>query len=81
MGDEGVIYSSRGQVDIAAERARQDEKWGQQDHIDLYWLGILMEEAGELAKAIIEGRSDSARAELVQASAVCVAWLEAMDRR
>lgn len=40
--------------DIIRERARQDRKWGIQDHSDLTWLGILTEELGELAKAIIE---------------------------
>lgn len=36
------------------ERRRQDAKWGEQNHNDYYWLGILTEEVGEAAKALIE---------------------------
>ena len=39
---------------ILDERARQEEKWGEQNHNDYYWLGILFEEAGDVAKALIE---------------------------
>jgi chromosome segregation ATPase len=68
--------------EIGAERKRQDEKWGQQNHEDPYWLGILVEEVGELAKEIIEGNHAlSRRRELVQVAAVAVAWIECMERR
>ena len=67
--------------DIMCERARQDEKWGKQNHQDLYWLGILVEEVGEVAKELIEGRPHKARNELVQTAAVCLAWLECIERR
>ena len=40
---------------IRTERMRQDRKWGEQNHNDYYWLGILTEELGEAAKALIEG--------------------------
>lgn len=63
-------------ADVLRERTRQDEKWGEQNHDDLYWLGILMEEVGELAQGIIEG-SPNYRKELVQIAAVAVAWAEA----
>ena len=65
---------------VLAERQRQDTKWGQQDHNDLYWLGILMEEVGELSKAIIEGNNPARNKELVEAMAVCAAWLECIER-
>ncbi|GGR00092.1 hypothetical protein [Deinococcus ruber] len=39
---------------IAAERARQDKKWGQQNHGPLYWLAILGEEFGEVSKEVVE---------------------------
>lgn len=67
---------------IAAERAEQDRKWGEQNHTDLYWLGILMEEVGEAAKACIEPNAtrNQLRMELIQAAAVIVAWLECQDR-
>lgn len=71
--------------DILEERARQDEKWGERDHGDLRWLGILMEEVGELSRCIIEGkitpRSKQKKHELVQVAAVALAWLECNERR
>lgn len=78
---------------VIAERARQEAKWGQQDHEPALWLGILMEEVGELAQAINEtvfdnGAAERAkggyanmRAEAVQVAAVAVALVEALDRR
>jgi len=39
---------------VLNERRRQDAKWGEQNHNDYYWLGILAEEFGEAAKALIE---------------------------
>jgi len=62
---------------IRAERKRQDEKWGADRRINsLYWLGILTEEVGEVAKALIEFQSEQAEKELVQCAAVIVCWLE-----
>lgn len=72
--------------DIATERARQDEKWGEQRFLHpLYWLAILTEEVGEVAEAVIEPvdieiASPEVRRELVQVAAVAVCWLEAIDR-
>ena len=80
---------------ILSERTRQDSKWGQQNHDDLYWLSILTEEVGEAAKAINDHTHDNldtfhgishigfndVHAEVVQCAAVCVAWLEEMERR
>jgi hypothetical protein len=81
---------------LARERERQTEKWGEQNHGDLYWFGILLEEVGELAKALIENPefigsravrdmdvllTPEATHELVQVGAVVVAWLEAIERR
>lgn len=67
--------------EIMEERASQDAKWGVQDHNDLYWLCILMEEVGETAKEALEGTPQSCRKELVQVAAVALSWLEAMHRR
>lgn len=64
---------------VAGERARQDAKWGEQNHDDLYWLGILTEEVGEVARATIEGTAN--HAEIVQVAAVAVAWIECQLRR
>lgn len=61
---------------IKAERHNQLVKWGNQKHTDLGWLCIFMEEAGEVAKAILEDDSVGMNKERIQAAAVLVAWLE-----
>ena len=73
---------------IRTERMRQDKKWGEQNHPDLYWLAILMEEVGELSNAIIEKpqvfmdpENHERDKELTQVAAVAVAWMEAIKRR
>lgn len=69
-------------MDVISERARQDTKWGEQNHDDLTWLAILMEEVGELATEINDKEPGEKRyAELTQIAAVAVAWLECMRRR
>lgn len=67
---------------VAAERRRQDEKWGHNRSLsDLLWMTILNEETGEVARAILENQFGELREELVQVAAVAVAWIEDMDRR
>jgi NTP pyrophosphatase (non-canonical NTP hydrolase) len=39
-------------AEIRAERARQDAKWGEQNHNALVWLLIALEELGEAAEHI-----------------------------
>ena len=109
-------------AEVRAERARQDAKWGPQNHPDYdphdipevvrheyafraerwkeinaqraeshcnaslrsivgpctAWDGILLEEVYE---ALAEPDPAKLRAELIQTAAVCVAWVEALDRR
>jgi hypothetical protein len=79
--DAGILAPIDPYKAIQAERARQDKKWGSQNHDDLYWLGILMEEVGEVAQHVIEGRDPYNNHELVEVAAVAVAWLEAINRR
>jgi len=72
--------------EIQEERQRQDEKWGEQNHDDTWWLAILMEEVGELAQAMLHSsfggpHAGTERTELTQVAAVAVQWLEAMGRR
>jgi len=70
--------------DIVAERIRQDEKWGDQvANTDYLWATILLEEVGEAAKEVLEtgAMNGKLRYELIQCAAVCVAWIEALDRR
>jgi len=67
--EEGVF------ADIEQERIRQDEKWGDVDHRGEYWLAILSEEVGEVAREVLEGReSVCLYDELIQVAAVAVAW-------
>lgn len=42
-------------------------------------LVVLVEEVGEVARAICDGDDANLREELVQVAAVCVAWLEALE--
>lgn len=66
---------------IVDERARQDAKWGEQNHDDPTWYLILQEEGGEVAKAILERQQmEYLKEELVQMGAVIVAWLECFGR-
>lgn len=65
---------------IAAERRRQDKKWGEQNHDRFKWLSILGEEVGEANRAALEEHSDEYREELVQVAAVCVAAIESYYR-
>ena len=67
--------------EVLAERVIQDEKWGDQRNLaDLRWLGILAEEAGEAADAVLSDDLAQTRAEVIQACAVCLVWLECIDR-
>lgn len=61
---------------IRAERQRQNEKWGPQNHYKQWWFVILSEEIGEVAKAIYEHDEDEYELELIQSASVLVAMLE-----
>ena len=67
-------------AEIIIERQAQDDKWGadRKNH-PLYWLAILVEEVGELSKAVIERDIHGMRKESKQIAAVSVAIMEAMD--
>lgn len=53
---------------VKVERARQDEKWGRgfKGRDDSFWLTILAEEFGEVARAIIEYQEVHTAEELIQ---------------
>ena len=73
-----LVYGVLGE--ILTERDRQDEKWGEQRTLtDLRWLGILAEEMGEAAEAILEDDLKQVRKEVIQACAVALVWLECID--
>lgn len=73
---------------IRTERGRQQTKWADQHTwgkgdcsslavAPLVKLAVLLEEVGEVARAILEHDGpDRVRAELVQVAAVAIAWLE-----
>lgn len=79
--------------DIAAERQRQTAQWGEPRHDFPVWLTVLIEEVGEVSRAILGVREASAlgfddvqadwftdlRGELVQVAAVAVAMIERVD--
>jgi NTP pyrophosphatase (non-canonical NTP hydrolase) len=70
---------------IDAERQRQDEKHGRQDHVPQMVLNaVLVEEVGEVSKALLEASVphvvSNLKEELVQVAAVAVKWLELLDR-
>jgi NTP pyrophosphatase (non-canonical NTP hydrolase) len=68
-------------IDVIAERKRQDNKWGEQNHIPVKWATILGEEYGELCKAILGGNSlNDIRIEAIHVSAVAIAIAECIDR-
>lgn len=75
---------------INAERDRQETKWGGRHD----WgsgscaapnlaatvkAAVLAEEAGEVARAVLDQDEAGLRRELVQVAAVCVAWLESFQ--
>lgn len=69
---------------IHAERARQDQKWGEQRHASEPWIAILTEEVGEVAQEVLnvffEGtNTEKLKKELVQVAAVAVCWLETLE--
>lgn len=69
--------SARQCQNVAFERFRQDIKWGNQRHLPPdRWNTILVEEVGEVSKAINEREWENLAVELIQVAAVCVAWAE-----
>ena len=72
-------------LEVAAERKRQDDKWGEQNHDAGVWALIILEEIGEWAKAELHRRfggedKDNAKTEAMQVSAVALAIVECMNR-
>ena len=76
-------------IDVAAERLRQEglKASGRFDATCAdntlsagQKLAILVEEVGEVARAICDRDPEHMREELVQVAAVAVAWVEALTR-
>lgn len=73
--------------DVIAERNRQDEKWGEQNHNAYIWASIIGEEYGEMRKAINEfgfnptpEKEQDIYTEAIQTMASCMAMLECIER-
>ncbi|WP_017860442.1 MazG-like family protein [Leptospira interrogans] len=74
--------------EILEERKKQDQQWGEQNHVPIEWCAILVEEVGEVSKAALEthfkygGKNDyiEYRNELIQVAAVSLAMIECLDR-
>ncbi len=72
---------------VRLERAKQEQKWDEQNHKPSIWLAILIEEVGEISSGIIatewkpemQKRKDIGH-EIVQVAAVCKAMYESMER-
>lgn len=69
---------------IAAERTRQMVKHPghtiADDSTELYKkLAILVEEVGEVSRAMLDGKPDDMRKELVEVAACAVGWLESLN--
>ena len=62
------------------ERFRQEKKWGEQNHHDGTWQMILMEELGEVSKAVLNGDYEKAMKEIVEVAAVAQAYYESKER-
>ena len=74
-------------MEIAAERRRQDAKWGTQNHGAFEWATILGEEFGEACEAALnssraleppEELKNALITKLTHVAAVAVAWIEAI---
>ena len=61
---------------IRIERARQDQKWGQQDHVNDKWCSIATEEYCEMVRALNNKDNKNLEEEIIQLAAVLVAWFE-----
>ncbi len=72
------VTTSRGDIfmAISTERERQDRLHPDHDYPDSFYFTALVEEVGEVAKAMLEDEPKQLRTELVHAAAVCVRMLE-----
>lgn len=67
---------------ILEERERQDKKFGANRMLDDgEWLKIIIEEIGEVAKAMLENSPKEVMKELIQVAAVALVWLECVLRK
>ena len=65
---------------ISRERASQDARHPY-NVPDTWMLQVLVEEVGEVARAMLEEKPEDLRTEVLQCAAVCVKWLELLEFR
>lgn len=72
---------------IEKELSKRYKQYGYQNHGDCLWLAIMTEEAGEVAKEVLEIivsedplTKKRLQKELVQVVVAAVAWLECLER-
>ena len=66
---------------ILEERRRQDSEYGIGiHHPPGRWLSAVMEEAGEIARALHDDDLNNLPIEIEQLAALCLAWLEDIER-
>ena len=65
---------------VLEECFRQDKMWGANRALPpTVWLTILVEEVGEVARAIQTEPDESLKAELTQVAAVAINWLKSLQ--
>ena len=89
------VVQAQAVVDTLIERARQDRRWGEQNHAPFVYGAVLVEEVGEFMQAALKARfesfpagargvhqalADRMREEAVQVAAVALAIVECLDR-
>jgi len=76
--DNGII------AEVIAERLRQDEKWGGEDHDDRLplevWVQLIQDYAGWARVMIGNGSYDKARKRFLQVAAIAIAACASIDR-
>jgi len=66
---------------ILEERRKYDGEYGPDvHHSPGRWLSASMEELGEIARALHDGKMKNLPVEIVQLAALCLAWLEDIQR-
>ena len=63
---------------VDKERIYQDKLWGEQNHEPDKWLVILMEEIGEMSKAVLDMPASNVESEVERELIQCAAVLKAM---
>jgi len=77
MTINGVALFEKVMYGVLAERKMQVEKWGDHRNMTNFeWLAVIVEEVGEVARAMLQNEGTRIIHELIQVAAVAVAWAE-----